>query len=115
MPFENNSPRIVDRLAKTTYVVLIKVDGKTSLILDPGLGKPWRGQGVFGKKRGDDIARDAEAHGYKAECRTWEEAFSLLVKEAGGPEQLEALLYDKLVQKQISLANPPPNKIRLRE
>lgn len=102
----NLSNRIAWRLAKTTIVVLLKVNGKYTLLMDPGLGTPWRGQGTFGEKRGDDLARDAEANGVPAKRMTWEEAYKLLLKDAGGEKAVEKILMERIVKKQANAASP---------
>jgi hypothetical protein len=100
------SNRIAWRLAKTTVVVVLKVNGKYTLLMDPGLGTPWRGQGIFGEKRGDDLARDAEANGVPAKRMTWEEAYALLLKDAGGEKAVEKVLMERVVKKQANASNP---------
>jgi hypothetical protein len=98
---------IAFRLAKTTYVVVLKVDGHYTLMMDPGLSRPWRGQGVFGQKFGNDLADRAEKKGYSAKCMTWEDAYSLLLKEYGGESMLEKALMDKMHKKQLSAGKTP--------
>ncbi len=104
------STRIAFRLARTTSVVVLKVHGKYTLLMEPGLGTPWRGQGTFGEKRGDDLARDAEANGVPAKRMSWEEAYKLLLKDAGGEGELEKSLYNRIIANQQALSNPtlPP-------
>lgn len=108
--FINNAPSIVARLAKTHYVVILEVDGKFTCALDPGLGTVWRGQGVFGKKMGEEIVRDAAEEGLRGTVMTWEDALRLLVKQCGGEKQIEKYLYDRIVrnqQKRADVKLPP--------
>lgn len=95
----NNALDITARLAKTMWVVLIRVDGKTTLAMDAALNKPWRGQGLFGKKMGDTIVADLKTKGFVAETRTWSDALDILLKEAGGKDSLEQALYDRMIKR----------------
>lgn len=77
------------RLAKTTYVVLVKDDqGKLTLIADPGLGQPWHSRN---KRFADQVA--SECNGMAA---TYEDAFKLLLKDN---PHFEKQLHDRLAQK----------------
>ncbi len=101
------STRIAFRLAKTMSVVVLKIHGKYTLLMDPGLGRPWRGQGLFGEKMGDTLAKDAEANGVTAKRMTWEEAYRLLLKDAGGETSVEKLLLDRMVKNQADAGSTP--------
>lgn len=95
----NNAPEIVARLAKTHYVVLLEIDGKLTPALDPGLNQVWRGQGIFGKRMGDEIVRDAATEGVRGSVMLWEDALRLLTKQCGGEKQVEEELYKRLTKK----------------
>lgn len=100
----NPIDNILARVSRNTYVILVQPPtGRLTVYLDPGTGSVWKGTGVFGKKRGDDIAAETQrTTGIKCECRTWEEAWALLLKGYGGMEQLEAALHDRMLKKQES-------------
>lgn len=72
---------LVYRIAKTTYVVLVRhqPSGVLTLVKDPGLNKPWSSKN---KRRADMVAKDCGG-----EARTWEDAFNLLRKENPGFEK----------------------------
>lgn len=105
--------RVADRLARTTWVVLIEVDNKLTLINDAGLGTPWRGQGEYGRKRAIAIADEAKTKGYKAEPRLWGEAWGLLMKQYGGWEKLEENFFKRMVDKQKGIQEQPKLRKRL--
>lgn len=105
--------KISDRLAKTTWVVLIKIGGKLTLITDPGLGTPWRGIGEYGRRRAIAIADEAKEKGYEAEAKLWGEAWGLLLKEFGGREKLEESLFHRLHEKQKNIQEAPKLHKRL--
>lgn len=65
--------RIITRISNTTYVVLLKVDGKLTLLTSPGESQPWH---TKNKKLADFHAK--ENNGMAA---TWSEAWRLLLKE----------------------------------
>lgn len=79
--------------------------------MDPGLNRPWRGQGIFGEKMGDTLAKDAEANGISAKRMSWEDAYTLLLKQEGGEGAIEKALMDRLTEKQVTLQNPTPKRI----
>lgn len=65
---------IASRLAKQIYVVLVKDDhGKLTLIVDPGLGKPWN---TKRKLHAEQVAKECDGM-----AATIEEAHRLLLKE----------------------------------
>lgn len=109
----NNLDRIILRHAKNDYVVVLKIKGKYTLYLDPGENKPWKGQGVFGKKFGDNIATECERQGVAAKCMTWEDAYNLLLKEYGGEGALEQSLITRILDKQKEMTQPDPKRIPL--
>lgn len=111
----NNADEVTFRLAATTSVVVLKINQHYTLLMDPGLGKPWRGQGVFGEKRGDDLAKDAEANGISAKRMSWKEAYRLLLTEVGDAKSLQKLLLDRIIKKQQETSNPTPKRIPLQE
>lgn len=108
---DNPVHRIVDRLASTTYVVVLRVNGQYSLLMEPGFGRPWRGQDVFGKKFGDMLAKDQEQKGRSASCMIWADAYKLLVKQMGGEKEVERFLVENVVRKQNEMSNPVPPRI----
>ena len=101
----NNAPAIVARLAKTHYVVLFQISGKYTPALDPGLNTVWRGKGIFGKKMGEEIVKDAATEGVRGAVMLWEDALRILVKQCGGEKVVEKELYDRLIQKHQKKAN----------
>lgn len=77
------------RLAKTTYVVLVKDDqGRLTLIADPGMNQPWHSQN---KRFADTVA--SECDGMAA---TWEDAFKLLLKDN---PKFEHQLHERIAKK----------------
>lgn len=106
--------KISDRLALTTWVVLIRIDGKLTYVIDPGrAGRPWSGEGEHGHKRANAIAAEAKADGYEAEARTWGEAWGLLLKEYGGKQKLEEAMFKRMVDKHKNIQENPTLKKRL--
>lgn len=106
--------KISDRLARTTWVVLVEINGKLTLINDVGLGTPWRGQGEYGRRRAVAIADEAfREKGLKAEPRLWGEAWGLLIKQYGGREKLEEALFQRMIDKQKNIQEQPKLKKRL--
>jgi hypothetical protein len=104
----NNANELVFKHAKTDYVVLIELtNGKCTVLMDPGLNRVWKGQGVFGKKFGDSLAAEAQKEPdiRKAACVTWEHAYAHLLKEAGGESSLEHHLFLRAVQRQQARSN----------
>lgn len=101
----NNSHLIVERLAKTSVVVLLEVSGKLTPYLEPGLNRVWSGKGIFGRRMGDEIVKECRAEGFKASVMTWEDAVRLLTKQCGGDSQIEKELYDRIVNKNLQRAN----------
>ncbi len=70
---ENFVDHIALRIAKQTFVVLIKGDdGKPNLVVDPGMGRPWSSRN---KRFADQVAKECDG-----EARTWEEAFKIIKK-----------------------------------
>lgn len=100
----NPIDNILSRVSRNTYVILVQPPtGRLTVFLEPGTGSVWKGTGVFGQKRGNDIAAETQrTTGIKCECRTWEEAWALLLKAYGGMEQLEAALHERMLDKQDS-------------
>jgi hypothetical protein len=99
----NNSDFIIDRLAKTIYVILLRdAKGKLTLLADPGLNRPWSSKN---KKLADFHASQCDG-----EARTYGEAFELLRKEH---PDLEKTLTARIAHaaKQQTLARlPRPEK-----
>lgn len=85
--------RLMWRIGKTTYVVLIKDGDILNLIVDPGLGKPWSSKL---KKMADQVADECGGMA----C-TFDEAWSLLIKHnmKGDMGNLERALIDAIAQK----------------
>jgi hypothetical protein len=91
----NPADHIANRLAKTTYVIVLKdQQGKLTLLADPGLGRPWSAGGPNPLRN----QKTAEFHAKNCDgmACTWEEAFRLLQKEDPG---FEKKLYDQLKTK----------------
>lgn len=86
----NSTPdEIAWRIAKTTYVILVKDDqGRTNLLVDTGLNKPWS---IRNKRLADFHAKECDG-----EARTYEEALSILMKEN---PMFEKVLYERLEKK----------------
>lgn len=76
------------RIAKTTYVILVKHEGKLNLIVDPGLNRPWS---TKNKKYADIVAQEAGG-----EARTYEDALALLIKDNPG---FTKVLHDRIAEK----------------
>lgn len=96
----NPPDHIAWRIAKTTYVVLLKDgNGKLNLVVDIGMGRPWSSQN---KKRADEVA--AECDGMAA---TYEEAFRLLMKDNPKYEaDLERLIMNRIADKADAMKAP---------
>jgi hypothetical protein len=91
MSFEPQPPTPEDiawRIAKTTFVVLIRHEGKLNLIVDPGLNQPWS---TKQRKHADIVAKECDGM-----VATYAEAVDLLMKDN---PQFEKSLYDRLAQK----------------
>lgn len=68
------------RIAKSTYVVLMKDDeGKLTLLADPGMQRPWSSRS---KQVADFHAKECDGM-----AETFENAFKLLMKESPGFEK----------------------------
>jgi hypothetical protein len=77
------------RIAKNTYVILMKDDqGKLTLLADPGMKRPWSGKS---KRLADFHAKQCDGMA----C-TFEEAWKLLIKEY---PMFEAELHARLEKK----------------
>ena len=77
------------RIAKTTYVILLRGDdGKPNLLVDPGLNKPWS---TTNKKLADFHASECDG-----EARTYEDALNILVK---ANPTFEKVLHENLARK----------------
>lgn len=88
---------IAARIARTTYVILLKDDrGRTTLLADPGMGQPWHS----GNKR----LADFHARECGGEAHTWESAFAILRKEA---PDLEKVLYDRAAKRAMRGRSSP--------
>lgn len=77
---------IANRIARSTYVILLKDQrGHLTLLADPGLNRPWSSKN---KKLADFHAKQCDG-----EARTYEDAFRLLHKEH---PLLESELLDRI-------------------
>lgn len=96
----NTPDHIAWRIAKTTYVVLMKdSNGKLNLVVDIGMGRPWSSKN---KKMADQVA--SECDGMAA---TFEEAFKLLIKDNPAYEKdLEKLVLNRLADKAERMKAP---------
>ncbi len=82
--------QIAWRIAKTTFVILIRGDdGKLTLIVDPGLAKPWS---TKQRKFADIVAKECDGM-----VATLEDALKLLMKEY---PDFEGTMWERLEQKQ---------------
>lgn len=93
----NNLDPIINRLAKTIFVVLYKTKptprhptGQLTLLTEPGEGTVWS---IHNKAVAEHHAK--LNNGMAA---TWEDAYRLLMKEYGTPQQLE----DELMQRAVA-------------
>lgn len=90
---------IISRLSKSIWVVLYKTRpspryprGQLTLLTDPGEDKPWSTHNQMLAKHHADLN--------KGQAATWGEAYSLLLKEYGSPQQLEAELIERAREQQ---------------
>lgn len=87
-PLTALSERIALRIAKTSFVVVVKDGDTLNLIVDMGLNRPWSSKN---KKHADIVAKECDGMA----C-TFEEAFKLLLKQEGSSEQLERALVERM-------------------
>lgn len=104
MPDHHN---IINRLAKTVYVVLYKTrpspqhpTGQLTLLVEPGENTVWschnKGIAEFHAKENKGMAA------------TWAEAWSLLVKEYGNLDRLEDTLMQRAIDAQAEASQVKP-------
>lgn len=99
-PFDH----IAARIAKTTYVILLKDNhDRLTLLADPGMSQPWHSRN---KKLADYHAKECDG-----EARTFEDAWKLLLK---ANPHFEKQLHDRVKvaasQVQESLVSKPQQK-----
>lgn len=97
--------RVLWRIAKTEYVIVVKDGQHYNLIVDPGMNQPWH---TSNKRRADQVAHEADG-----QAMLLEDAFKFLMKHnLGGEGGLEKHLIEQmrkpLVRKPTAL--PPDNK-----
>jgi hypothetical protein len=87
-PQPPNPEDIAWRIAKTTFVIIVKDEGRLNLIVDPGLNRPWS---TKSRKFADTVAKECDGM-----VATYAEAVDLLMKD--NPDY-EKMLHDRLAQK----------------